>query len=123
MKYKMTSWDQQLPFTKICLSKNGWFFLETGLQFCFSDCVYFQDKPLDVVLTHTHFDHSGGLHQFDSGGGAVTLHVHRSEAAVVVTSGKDNRKTAAWVTSDEVRPKPRPDWSPRHIKRQNLSSF
>lgn len=22
------------------------------------------DKPLDVVLTHAHFDHSGGAHQF-----------------------------------------------------------
>ena len=24
-----------------------------------------QEKPLDVVLTHAHFDHSGGAHQFN----------------------------------------------------------
>ena len=24
------------------------------------------DKPLDVVLTHAHFDHSGGAHQFSN---------------------------------------------------------
>ena len=84
----------------------------------------FQDKPLDVVLTHTHFDHSGGLHQFDGRElqGVTTLHVHRSEANVVTSGNKNNRKTAAWVTSDEVRPKPRPDWSPRH-QAQNLLSF
>ena len=25
-----------------------------------------KDKPLIVALTHTHFDHSGGAHQFES---------------------------------------------------------
>jgi len=81
-----------------------------------------REKPLDVVLTHTHFDHSGGLHQFDRHSVAA-LHVHRCESSVVTTSaggGVDaigaaasNMKTAAWVTYDEVRPKPRPDWSSR----------
>ena len=35
------------------------------------------DKPLDVVLTHCHFDHSGGAHQWPS------VWVHPAEAEVI----------------------------------------
>ncbi|MEM7195263.1 MAG: MBL fold metallo-hydrolase [Pseudomonadota bacterium] len=34
------------------------------------------DKPLKVVLTHIHFDHSGGCHEFDD----VSIHFHEHNA-------------------------------------------
>ena len=57
------------------------------------------EKPLQVVLTHCHFDHSGGAHQFDS------VFCHHSEAEFVRTGNKF--WTASWISPEEVVPKPR----------------
>jgi len=65
-------------------------------------------KPLDVVLTHAHFDHSGGGHQFEK------VHVHHSEAQSVKTG--DRLMTASWVSGREVLPKPSQDWDPREYR-------
>jgi glyoxylase-like metal-dependent hydrolase (beta-lactamase superfamily II) len=51
-------------------------------------------KPLSVVLTHMHFDHSGGAHQFPE------VHAHRLEAAWVAKG--DAKMCASWVTPQEV---------------------
>ena len=40
------------------------------------------EKPLEVVLTHCHFDHSGGAHQFDR------VHCHWAEARYVREADK-----------------------------------
>ena len=61
-------------------------------------------KPLHVVLTHCHFDHSGGAHQFPR------VWAHTAEAEVI-RSG-DKFMTASWISGQEVTPKPR-DWSAR----------
>jgi len=55
-------------------------------------------KPLHVVLTHMHFDHSGGAHQFPQ------VDVHSREANWVACG--DPKYCASWVTSKEVSPKP-----------------
>ena len=72
-----------------------------------------RSKPLDVVLTHTHFDHSGGVHHFDDPLSKVpTIHVHKAEAPVLLDSN-NKFKTAAWITDNEVAPKPYRGWNPR----------
>jgi len=65
-------------------------------------------KPLDVVLTHAHFDHSGGAHQFDK------VFVHHKEADTVRSGHR--RLTASWVTASEVIPKPSQPWDPREYR-------
>lgn len=62
-------------------------------------------KPLQVVLTHCHFDHSGGAHQFP------LVRLHPSEAEYVRRG--DQYMTASWVTPEEVIPKPE-GWSADH---------
>ena len=62
-----------------------------------------QEKPLDVVLTHCHFDHSGGGHQWPQ------VWVHHSEAEVI--SLGDKYMTASWISGHEVTPKPA-NWRP-----------
>ena len=56
------------------------------------------DKPLDVVLTHLHFDHTGGAHQFP------LVHIHSLEADYIRCG--DKFMTASWITPQEVVPKP-----------------
>ena len=56
------------------------------------------EKPLEVVLTHCHFDHSGGAHQFDR------VHVHQAEARYVREA--DKFRSASWISAEEVMPKP-----------------
>ena len=61
-------------------------------------------KPLHVLLTHCHFDHSGGAHQFP------LVWAHKAEARVI--SSGDKFMTASWISGQEVTPKPR-DWRAR----------
>ena len=56
------------------------------------------EKPLEVVLTHCHFDHSGGAHQFDR------VHCHQAEARYVREA--DRFRSASWISPEEVMPKP-----------------
>jgi len=57
------------------------------------------EKPLDVVLTHLHFDHSGGAHQFQQ------VNIHSLEAYYLQHG--DKFMTASWITPEEVVPKPK----------------
>ncbi|XP_023322516.1 metallo-beta-lactamase domain-containing protein 2 isoform X2 [Eurytemora carolleeae] len=70
------------------------------------------DKPLDVVLTHAHFDHSGGAHQFSK------VFIHKLEDETVKTGNR--RMTASWVTREEVVPKPTGTWN--HLEYRVLPS-
>ncbi len=65
-------------------------------------------KPLSVVLTHCHFDHSGGVHQFSERGDDCYIHDAELKAVLRQSSSLD---TCAWITDDEVLPKPRVGWS------------
>merc|ERR1719233_448527 len=57
-----------------------------------------EEKPLDVALTHLHFDHTGGAHQFP------LVHIHTLEADYIRQG--DKFMTASWITPEEVVPKP-----------------
>ena len=49
-----------------------------------------RNKPLEVVLTHLHFDHTGGAHQFDK------VDMHKTEAAYLRNG--NNYMMSSWVT-------------------------
>jgi len=56
------------------------------------------EKPLNVVITHMHFDHSGGGHQFKE------VYAHTEEVRALEAG--DSILCCPWVTDDEVQPKP-----------------
>jgi len=55
------------------------------------------DKPLTAVATHTHYDHVGGLHEFED------RIVHRAEAAIAAEGGATGWLFAAEFDDDLVR--------------------
>ena len=60
-------------------------------------------KPVQAVATHVHFDHSGGLHQFEN----VAIHSNEADA---IAQG-DNYETVSLVTNSEIGLLPREDWT------------
>jgi len=60
-------------------------------------------KPLSVVCTHLHFDHTGGAHQFEA------VDIHQIEAGFLRNG--NNFMMASWVTPKEVSPKPSSEWN------------
>lgn len=67
-------------------------------------------RPLLAVATHVHFDHSGGLYQFDR------VAVHHAEAEAL-TRG-DNFETVTWLSDSEVVRAPSPGWRARQFRVQ-----
>lgn len=65
-------------------------------------------NPLLAIATHTHFDHSGGLHQFQQVG------VHSAE--VDALSNGDNFEMVTWLSDREITEAPSPGWRARHYK-------
>jgi len=83
-----------------------------------------RDKPLKVALTHSHFDHSGGAHQFQNVTicnrsrdddrknhlftfqlpGVEGIYVHAEEIEVLRKASK--YLSASWIEPNEVWPKP-----------------
>lgn len=61
------------------------------------------DKPLDVVLTHVHFDHSGGAYQFP----CENVYIHPLEQEFLKSG--DRYMTVSWITDKEITPRP-PLW-------------
>ena len=69
------------------------------------------DKPLDIVLTHLHFDHSGGTRGFPLRP-CDTLFVHPLERE----DFSDPLRTVPWITDSEISPKPNASWSARKYR-------
>ncbi|EHB06618.1 Metallo-beta-lactamase domain-containing protein 2 [Heterocephalus glaber] len=67
-------------------------------------------RPLLAVATHVHFDHSGGLYQFDQ------VAVHHAEAEALARG--DNFETVTWLSDSEVVRAPSPGWRARHFRVQ-----
>ncbi|XP_062874239.1 metallo-beta-lactamase domain-containing protein 2 [Trichomycterus rosablanca] len=65
-------------------------------------------NPLLAIGTHVHFDHSGGLHQFQQVG------VH--EAEVDALANGDNFETVTWLSDREIVEVPCPGWTARQYK-------
>lgn len=65
-------------------------------------------NPLLAIATHTHFDHAGGLHQFQQVG------VHSAE--VDALSSGDNFEMVTWLSDSEITEAPSPGWRARHYK-------
>ncbi|XP_028605408.1 acyl-coenzyme A thioesterase MBLAC2 [Podarcis muralis] len=65
-------------------------------------------RPLLAVATHVHFDHAGGLHQFDE------VAVHSAEARALRRG--DNYETVTWLSDSEVVRQPSPGWSARQFR-------
>lgn len=65
-------------------------------------------NPLLAIATHAHFDHSGGLHQFQQVG------VHSAEVDALANG--DNFETVTWLSDREITVAPSPGWRARHYK-------
>ncbi|XP_071338716.1 acyl-coenzyme A thioesterase MBLAC2 [Trachinotus anak] len=65
-------------------------------------------NPLLAIATHAHFDHSGGLHQFQQVG------VHSAEVDALANG--DNFETVTWLSDREIAEAPSPGWRARHYK-------
>ncbi|KAJ7335783.1 hypothetical protein JRQ81_013724 [Phrynocephalus forsythii] len=65
-------------------------------------------RPLLAVATHVHFDHAGGLHQFEE------VAVHSAEAGALRRG--DNYETVTWLSESEVVRQPSPGWSARQFR-------
>lgn len=66
------------------------------------------DKPYLAVATHIHFDHSGGLHQFEE------FAIHRLEAKAIQKG--DNYETCAFMNDSDISKPPRKNWSAKNYK-------
>jgi len=65
------------------------------------------DRPIKAIVTHCHFDHSGGLHEFDCRLG------HRAEAHILAAPRNDAVVYAgAWTQIEIVNPRVHPDFDP-----------
>ena len=70
-----------------------------------------REKPMKIVLTHMHFDHSGGAHAFDNKSFVEGIYIHHNELPIIEKGSKFH--TAAWVTNEEILPKPYSWTSPK----------
>ena len=88
-----------------------------------------QEKPFYIALTHTHFDHSGGVHLFENVifenkntprkphqismkkycnfqmSQCQGIFVHKSESNIIIEGSK--YLTVSWITPEEIWPKPK----------------
>ncbi len=65
------------------------------------------DRPIKAIVTHCHFDHSGGLHEFDCRLG------HPAEAHILCAPDNDAVVySGAWTQIEIVNPHAYPDFDP-----------
>lgn len=65
------------------------------------------DRPLTAILTHSHFDHSAGLHEFDDRLG------HAAEAAFMDCDDSQNMASSGrWTAAELIDPAFYPDFDP-----------
>lgn len=65
------------------------------------------DRPVKAIVTHSHFDHSGSLHEFDCRLG------HRAEADILANPTSDAVVySGAWTQIEVVNPRAHPDFDP-----------
>lgn len=75
--------------------------------------MHYTDRPIKAIVTHSHFDHSGCLHEFDERLG------HRAEADIL--ANPHNEKTlfsGAWTRIGIIDPNQHPEFSAELYKVQ-----
>uniref|UniRef100_UPI00358E1FC8 acyl-coenzyme A thioesterase MBLAC2 n=1 Tax=Myxine glutinosa TaxID=7769 RepID=UPI00358E1FC8 len=68
-------------------------------------------KPLLAVATHVHFDHAGGMHQFQA------TAIHRAE--VPALEAGDNYEAVTWLSDSEVVQPPHLGWKASDFRLQS----
>jgi len=78
-----------------------------GLSPLKAELMAMTDRPLTAILTHMHFDHCGGLHEFDTRLG------HKAEAATMMSPDWDNTVYGGgWAATELIKPRVYPDFDP-----------
>lgn len=69
------------------------------------------DKPVEAVATHVHFDHSGGLYQFEN----FAIHSREAEA---IRHGNNYETVSIFTTTAEISVPPHEGWNIQdyHVK-------
>ncbi|XP_059193090.1 metallo-beta-lactamase domain-containing protein 2 [Centropristis striata] len=65
-------------------------------------------NPLLAIATHAHFDHTGGLHQFEN------VAIHSSEAEAMANG--DNYEMVTLLTDKQITESPSPGWKAKDYK-------
>ena len=69
--------------------------------------IQYTQRPVKAIVTHSHFDHSGCLHEFDERLG------HRAEADILASPINEKTLfTGAWTRIGIIDPAQHPDFSP-----------
>lgn len=74
------------------------------------------EKPLQAVATHIHFDHSGGLHQFEK------FAIHSLEADAI-RRGNNYETVTIFLSSAEIAAPPREGWTISDYKVKSAEPF
>jgi len=78
-----------------------------GLSPLKAEILRLSDRPLTAIITHSHFDHSAGLHEFDDRRG------HPSEDALMAAGEAGSMvSSGAWTAAELVDPRVYPDFDP-----------
>ena len=78
-----------------------------GLTPLKTEILKLSERPLTAIITHTHFDHCAGLHEFDDRLG------HRAEAAVMAADDVTNMvSSGGWAAAELIDPAIYPDFNP-----------
>ena len=79
-----------------------------GLSSIKAEILKLSDRPLTAIVTHTHFDHSAGLHEFDERLG------HEAEAAFMDRDDTENMASSGrWTAAELIDPRMYPQFDPR----------
>ncbi|KAL9961348.1 hypothetical protein ACROYT_G030266 [Oculina patagonica] len=74
------------------------------------------DKPVTAVATHIHFDHSGGLHQFEN----FAIHSLEAEA---IRKGDNYETVTIFTSAAEISVPPQDEWDIRDYKVKSAEPF
>ncbi len=78
-----------------------------GLSPLKAEILRLSDLPLTAIVTHTHFDHCAGLHEFGDRQG------HQAEAAFMQTDQTDTMVSHGWAAAELIDPAIYPEFEPK----------
>ncbi len=82
-----------------------------GLSPLKAEILRLSDRPLTAIVTHTHFDHSAGLHEFEDRRG------HPAEASTLAAPDWENTVYGGgWAAGELIDPRAFPDFDPERFR-------